>query len=179
MSPNLTPKGRLWLLPTLAISALAMTPAATASDKVPPRATLHADGHVQRGHRYVSSWTRPSGPGECVTAAADGLLRFGAPLHVGSGRRTIRIRFHKSQRPEDRLSIEAWKELDSNGEPLGEPKVLPYQLLRESHRRHSRWSARVRPVVSSDLYLSVFARWRDTDGCGGIQDAAWSFHLAP
>jgi hypothetical protein len=167
---------------SLAIGAsflIALTSLAFAGDRAPPRATLKEGGQVQRGHLYRSSWTRPTGDGECVTTAIDGLLLFGVPLHTGAGSQAVRIRFHKTQRPKGRLVIQGWTAVDSNGEPLGKAKLLPYHLVREFHKGYSRWAARVKPRVAADLYLSVFARWRDTDGCGGLQDAAWSFHLQP
>jgi hypothetical protein len=169
--------------PTLALTLLAaciaLAAPVLANDRVPPRTTLHHGSGVQRGLLSTRSWARPSTDGLCVTKSVDSLPRFGRPLHVGAGPQPIRIRFHKVDRPKDGLLILAWTTLDSGGNPLGKAERLRYHLRGEMHHGRPQWIARLTPAIASDLYLLVFARWKDTDGCGTLQDASWTFHLAP
>jgi hypothetical protein len=154
--------------------------AAPASDKLPPAAILHAAGKAQKGSLWSYGWSRPGLPGECVGGNADGVIRFrGHGLSIGFGERVLKIKFHKRERPRS-VQIESWTQIDQDGYPVGQSRVLPNRVVRRGNGESRRWIVRLKKLlVSGDLYLDVFARWRTTNGCGRVNDASWFFHVGP
>ena len=171
--------GRAIAVAGAVVALAAATPAL--ADHRPPIAALHVR-HVadaQRGLLYSYEWVRPGGHGLCVAEAADGIRHWGHALRVGSGKHVARIVFANRTRPRS-LAISGWRRLGSGGAPVGRPHHFDYEL---SPRRHAgrvkAWRARFsyRLRAGHHLYFDVFGRWRDRQGCGGTQDASWTFHV--
>jgi hypothetical protein len=103
-------------------------------------------------------------------------------LHVARGVQELRLRFRKRHEPQD-VTVTIWNRVKEQGEyqkPIGEPKYVSPEL---SPRYRDGvlwgWAADFHLNVSGHRYLSTFARWPDQQGCGDMQDASWSFHVAP
>jgi hypothetical protein len=111
--------------------------------------------------------------------AVDGIRRWKQAIRVGGGRRAARIVFRNPTRPRS-LAISGWRRLDSDGEPVGRAQRFDYEL---SPRRRGgkvvgwRASFSFRLRAGRYLYFDVFGRWPDRQGCGGSQDASWTFHV--
>ena len=150
---------------------------ALAHDHFPPDARIMAAGGRQRGLDYSVSWSRPSGPGECVTTDGDGDQVFPPGLAVPPGRVKGELLLTKRHRPQ-RLKLIGWEEVDEQGHAVGRGTVIDYDL--GAKRRRGRVVSRVASfavTVTDELYLAAGASWRDRDGCGGTQSVAWTFHL--
>ena len=177
---------RVWLASfgILAGLAIAVATAAAVGDRSPPSVTLHHGDDRQYGEPWTATWTTSSGHDLCSTLIADGIpaidpAAMDAALHVGTGLHELRFRFHTSKRPYKRIGISAWTAIDADGLPVGPSHRLPYRLVSERSHGHTRWAALIRPIVSSDLYLNVSARWKDEGPCGGVDRSSWVFHVAP
>lgn len=158
-----------------------LAPAPALADHKPPGAHLRIAGQrgVELGRLYSYDWTRPSGePGFCVTGSADGPQRFGRAMLVKPGTRSVAIAFRTRQRP-GKLEINAWRKLDEHGSPVGPSERIHYVL--EARRRSGRvraWRAEFSiPKLSGGYFIDAFGVWRDTQGCGGSEDASWTFHV--
>jgi hypothetical protein len=152
---------------------------ASAEGRSPPRVTLHHGDQQQRGLLWSSTWVSEAGSDFCGVALQDGRPTFGPALHVSSGPQAARIRLHKSLRPRHKPVIKAWTAVDADGHPLGTSHRLSSQLVKERHHGHQRWAAVIKPAVSSDLYISAFAGWNDPKSCSAVNNASWTFHIAP
>jgi len=156
---------------------IACSPAtALAHDHVPPATGARIAGEKQHGSLYSSSWTEPLG-GYCVTAAGDGPYPRKSALNLDRRRATAKIELRKAQRP-DELVVSGWRRVDENGSPAGPGEQLRARLQRRGHGDERHWIARVKVDLATPLYLDVFGRWRDRQGCETWQDASWAFHLA-
>lgn len=160
----------------LAAAITAVTPA-VADDPGPPEVTLHDGKTHQRGGIWSSEWTTFSGGG-CATGIGDGFPKMGSAMHVGAGRGRLWFRFHTSQRPH-KVAIVAWTAVDAEREPIGPWRALAHRVKKDLRQGRTSWVAVSRPSVSSDLYLNVRAYWKDRGPCGGLDNGAWTFHVAP
>lgn len=115
----------------------------------------------------------------CVTQSSDAPIWFPPPLRVLPGRHSASIILHKRERP-DQLSIAAWRRVDQHGFPKGDSEEIPFALVPQAEDGQvANWRADFAADVRRHFYFRVFGVWRDSEGCGEIQqDAAWSFHLA-
>jgi hypothetical protein len=164
----------------LLLVGLAATPA-SAHDHDPPTARLRLLGQVQRGAQGSYCWTQPTDEeGVCVGGCADYVSHFPDPLIVGAGEHSADLILRTRHRPRE-LHISSWTEVEAQGEyeqPKGEPREVPYRLVRDRSLRRVRMIARITVPVEDHLYISVFGRWRDCQGCSGSQDSSWTFHLS-
>jgi hypothetical protein len=138
-----------------------------------PRANLHVNGQAKRLGAWTSSWVWPDGPGFCVIEHSDGVPGFGqrADVHMHS---TPRIVFRKEQRPR-RVHAIAGKRLE-DGYPA-DPKRLDVKLLPRERDGARVWVAKLHARVRHKLFVDLTAHWRDVEGCGGNEEASWSFSL--
>ena len=169
------------LLASLCLSTASLAAAVRPADATASRtarATLHQEGESQRGRLWLRQQAGAAGASDCVISTLVGRRTFGPALHVGGGTPVVRIRFHKSLRPYRKPIVKVWTTVDAEGHPLGVPRRIPSQLVKEMHRGHQRWASLIEPDVFSDLYISVLAGWNDPKACG-IEDAGYTFHIAP
>ena len=156
-----------------ALAALVALATASAHDHRVPRANLHVGGMAKRLHPWSYGWVRGSSDG-CVAIHADGFPDFRprADVRVHPG---LRVVFRKSQRPR-RVQALASRHLADNGY-LANARRLPIQLRSRERDGHRVWVAAMHPTVRHRLFVDISAHWRDVDGCGGDQNASWSFGL--
>jgi len=138
---------------------------------------LRIAAEEQNGSLYSSSWTEPLGGDSCVTGSGDGPFPRKRALKVERRRATAKIMLRKSQRP-DQLVVSGWRKVDDNGSPAGPRERLPTRLQSHGHGKERYWIATVEVDLATPLYLDVFGRWRDRQGCETTQNGSWAFHLA-
>lgn len=147
-------------------------------DSSPPPERLLVPAGAQKGDFGYAYWIWRYEGGECVNSGIPSLAptRFRQrPLRVNRLHPKARIAFHKPTRPR-RIDVHAWTNVDRQGHPQGRGRVLRYRLVR---RGPERWVLRLpRLRVRRHLYMTVYAAWPDTEGCGGMQYAVWQHHLA-
>lgn len=159
------------------LGLLAFPPAVVlAHDHAPPAAALRIAGAEQRGSLYSSSWTEPRGE-YCVSGSGDGPYPRKRALISARRQATAKIELRKAQRP-DTLMVSGWRKVDEDGSPRGPRERLPVRLRRRGRGTERYWVARVPVDLAAPLYLDVFGRWRDSQGCEASQDTSWGFHLA-
>ncbi len=125
-----------------------------------------------------SSWHYPSGENECINETTWYTTRFPETDTVAAGAK-LRVRVSKAQRP-DSFLVAAYREIDENGNPSGEGRMLKRTLERVVRDGKTvAWDV-VFTVkgTSRDYYLIAEGHWQDREGCGGNdQFASWSFHV--
>jgi len=156
------------------LAALAAFATVSAHDHRVPRANLHAGGVAKTLHPWNYEWVRRSGPGECIAIAADGIPNFRPRADVRK-HPGLRVVFRKSQRPR-RVQALASRHLADDGYLANAP-TLAVKLRRRDRGDHPVWVAAMHPTVRHRLFVDISAHWRDVDGCGGDQNASWSFRL--
>jgi len=156
------------------LAALAAFATVSAHDHRVPRANLHAGGVAKTLHPWNYEWVRRSGPGECIAIAADGIPNFRPQADVRK-HPGLRVVFRKSQRPR-RVQALASRHLANDGY-LANARTLAVKLRRRDRGDHPVWVAAMHPTVRHRLFVDISAHWRDVDGCGGDQNASWSFRL--
>jgi hypothetical protein len=104
---------------------------------------------------------------------ADGVATFRrrADVHLHS---TPRIVFHKTQRPKE-IAVYAARHLHRGY--LRHAKRLDVNLRKSDRSGHRVWIAKFRALVRDRLFVDLTGYWRDTEGCGGPEDASWDFAL--
>ena len=162
---------------TIALAAMAVPIAATAAlahDHRVPRANLHVNEQAKRLGAWTYSWVWPDGPDFCVVEHSDGIPGFRprADVHLHS---TPRIVFRKQQRPR-RVRALAGERLE-DGYPAN-PKRLEVKLLPREREGARVWVAKLHARVRHKLFVDLSAHWRDVEGCGGNEEASWSFSLS-
>ena len=125
-----------------------------------------------------SSWHYPSGDNECTNETTFYRTRFPETDRVAAGAK-LRVRVSKVQRP-DSFFMGAYREVDENGEPSGEARMLKRTLERVVvDGKTVAWDTVFsvnRP--NRDYYLVTGGLWKDREGCGGNEQFAyWSFHV--
>jgi hypothetical protein len=110
--------------------------------------------------------------------AEDGPRLFPEGSQVAPGQVAARIRIGKDERPNG-FSITAWRAVDAQGFAVGPSDSVDF-MLRPRKRGDDvvAWIARFKAVVAGDYYIAASGQWRDREGCGGMQSAAWTFHLS-
>jgi hypothetical protein len=153
--------------------ALVAATTALGHDHHVPRVNLHVNEQAKRLGAWTSSWVWPDGPDFCVVEHSDGVPGFGRPagVHLHS---TPRIVFRKEQRPR-RVRALAGKDLE-HGYPA-DPKRVEVDLLQRERDGSRIWVAKLHTRVRHKLFVDVTAHWRDVEGCGGDEEASWSFSL--
>jgi hypothetical protein len=157
----------------VSLAALGGAAAVWAHDHRVPRASLHVNGQVKRLSPWSASWTRRTGPNECVAWVADGVPNFRpiADVHLHS---TPRIVFRKEQRPSN---VHVLVDDHLRNGYLADAERLEV-VLRKGHRGDRRvWIAKFRARVPDRLFVDIEARWRDVEGCGGHESASWDLRL--
>ena len=155
-------------------AALVAAPAVWAHDHRVPRANLHVNEQAKPLGAWTSTWVRPDGPGFCVIEHSDGVPGFRprADAHLHS---TPRVVFRKQQRPRQ---VKALASDHLAHGYLGRNAQRVDVHLRPRHRDGRRvWVAKLHTTVRDRLVVDVTAHWRDAEGCGGNEQASWSFSL--
>jgi hypothetical protein len=157
---------------------LAQGPAPAHDHRIPDTVLKKGAKQLQAGTLVKeSSWNRATGEGECLNESALYRTRFPETDRVAAGRE-LRVRIFKAQRP-DSFQIAAYREVDENGEPGGEARLMRRSLERVVvGGKTVGWDAVFtvdRP--SRHYYLIGGGHWQDREGCGGDQYAYWSFHV--
>ena len=87
----------------------------------------------------------------------------------------MRVVFEKAQRPE-RVEIEVYKRLGRDKTPAGDPRVKTPDLRpRRVDGATVAWKAVFNLRVEDRRYVIASGDWRDSEGCGGNQGAAYVF----
>lgn len=161
--------------------ALAGPVPANARDHHVPSTRLRAGtGETQRGALFQSDWTAPSKSkdGTCAFGSGDGPESYPEGLVVGTDQTTVRIRIGKQEKPVA-LKLWGWRAVDANGSATGPTENIDYTLKKRTPKdRRAAWVARFSVEVVGDYYIQMYGRWRESEGCGGTQQAWWSFHLS-
>lgn len=139
-----------------------------------PGVKLRVNGQTKWLQPWSTTWSRQTGPNECVTQVGDGIPNFRPKVEVDHLHAKPRIVFRKRQRPR-RVRAYADDRV-SNGYPY-DGKALDL-TLRPRQRRGDRrvWVAKLQATVEDTLFVNVNARWQDRDSCGG-GNASWDFAL--
>lgn len=109
-----------------------------------------------------------------------GFPTFPKPVEGTPGDPAV-IRF-KKQAPPLETSLKAWREVDHQGQPEGDPIPIPNALL-PAGGGHKAWEIHfLIPPLGEHLYLLAEAYWADEEECSqqpdlGSQYAAWTFHV--
>lgn len=154
---------------------------AQAQHRKPPRVILKAPHSWQRGVLGTHCWSwvdrgSDEGTGFCADAFGHS---FPEPDTTAAGGRA-RFRMWAPRRPAE-VSIMAWREVDGEGQPVGEGSEVPFVL-----RRHFKDGELVAfdakfdlPDESGELYLWLFAKWEEIryPHGRGEGDGSWDFHL--
>lgn len=165
------------LITLLCIAASQAGTSALAHDHLVPRATVQIGDQQQLGRVWTSSWVSSSGNDGCAVGGGDGTRRFRKGALEFSSPARIRFVVWKRQHPRA-LVISEWHEVDENGVPQGNRKRRDPRLKPISSGGEVRaWSARLRLARARSYYLEARGRWADVEGCRGVQEAAWLFHL--
>lgn len=164
----------------LTLLAVGLAPA-WANHRHPPRAVLMAPHAWQKGVLGTYCWAysdkgSSEGTGKCVDTFAHS---FPEPDGSTAGELAT-IRLWAKRLPEE-ASVDMWREVDENGEPVGEAERLV--VVVKPHRKDGTivaYDLRFRlPDTAGDVYLTAFAKWgtiRYEDGKGD-GDAFYDFHL--
>ncbi len=164
----------------LLLTTFLLAAPALADDHAPPRATLEIDGERAAGRSSVpDQWESRNGD-VCAHGVSDGFIVFRRrALEVKPEFHFGHILIFKSQRP-DKLLVKGWAEVDADGRPTGGPDRLERRMISVTRNGEIvAWDVWV-PIEmepDADLYIHVAGHWRDREGCGGMQKAAWTFHL--
>lgn len=156
---------------------LAASHPATAHDHAPPRTVVHAPGVRQVGDLVSQCWTQPTTSGTQMVCGQGG-WHFPKTVDLEEDRSDLSLRIRKAMPPtEFRLTL--WTLRRSTGEPRGRgedllttftPAVVNGRVVQEVG-----FSL---PKGHRCYYLRAFGVWKDEDGSGTDQDAAWTFRLA-
>lgn len=151
-----------------------------AQHRRPPKVVVKAPGAWQRGVLGTYCWSYVDrGSNEGTGFCADSLHGFPEAEPAGAGD-PARFRLWAPKRPAE-LSILFWRELDENGQPVGDGEAIPAEL--RPHRKDGELVAFDAlfdlPTETGDHYLWVFAKWEEIRyGHGrGEGDGSWDFHL--
>jgi hypothetical protein len=155
------------------LAALGVVATVAAHDHRVPRASLHVGGATTKLHPWSFEWISRSGDA-CSAIAADGLPNFkprvGVRVHP-----LVRVVFRKSQRPHRVHAVASHQLADHHH--LANARRLPVKLRARDRDGHRAWVAVMHPTVRHRLFVDIRAHWPDVDGCGGDQNASWSFGL--
>ena len=163
----------------VALLATCLTPA-WANHRHPPRAILKAPHTWQKGVLGTYCWNYvDKGSDEGVGFCADSLHSFPEPDSSSAGE-PAKIRLWAKRLP-DEASVSFWRELDENGQPVGEPET--FVSVVKPHRKDGQIVAYdvrfVFPETPGHLYMTAFVRWsglRYDDGRAD-GDASYDFHV--
>ena len=155
-------------------AALMAATAAWGHDHRVPRVNLHVNEQAKRLHAWSYSWVSADGPGRCVGEEGDGVPGFRprAEVHLHS---TPRVVFRKKQRPR-RVKALASDHL-AHGYLGRNARTLGVDLRPRRRDGHRVWVAKLGATVRDKLFVDLSAHWRDIEGCGGDEEASWSFSL--
>ena len=154
---------------------------AWANHRHPPRAILKAPGAWQRGVLGTHCWSYvDKGSDEGVGFCADTFGHdFPKPDRSEVGA-TAKIRLWAKRVP-SQYSVDQWRSVDQNGEPIGEPERLT--VILRPHRKDGEIVAYdlrfTLPTTPGHVYLTAFAQWdtiRYADGRAD-GDAFYDFHV--
>ena len=154
---------------------------AAANNDKPPSVELRVRGveGAQKANRYSSDWLDCEafdGQVGCTGKSADGPREFPAPFKTPSEDVTARFVIHKPEEPDD-VIVEAWRNLDRNGTPIG-PVPTDVELVpKPSSSAQKRWIVKVSTAPSRHLYFDLFGRWRDQVATEETESASWTMHL--
>lgn len=157
----------------------ASVPAGAHDHRIPQTILKKGARELQPGTRVEeSNWVYPAGDGLCANENAVYRWRFPYTNRVLAGSE-LKVRIFKSQRP-DSFEIAAYPELDKDGFPSGEGRLLNRDLERVVRDGKTvAWDAifKVRRP-DRDYYLVGEGHWKDREDCGDAdQYASWSFHV--
>jgi hypothetical protein len=156
---------------------LPATSTAARRDESIPKVWLRAEGQQQRGGVWTSEDVSPSGEEACVGAISDGIPvppRRGVQLE----REPFRGRLVILRDEEPRVRLNAFTELDEDGFiDFSSRQRIRHRVRPVPSRADARrWVVRFRTPAQDDVYLDLFASWRDPSGCGR-DSANYVFHL--
>jgi hypothetical protein len=155
------------------LASTAMAVGASAHDHRVPRTRLHVGEHGVRLVPWSYEWVRRSG-GYCTAQAADGAPTFRPIVDVHEPKSFPRVVFRKPDRPR-RVVVRVSDHLEDGY--LANAQRIRARLQARHRNGHRFWVASTGVTVTHRLFFDVYARWRDTEGCGGREDASWSFRL--
>jgi hypothetical protein len=163
---------RLALLLGLGAMVVASAPS-LAQDRRPPATSVHVGGVVKRLRPWSVDWVRRRGH-HCVATHRNGIPTFEPRIRVGRRHVKAKVVFEKARKPR-RVRAFAGRHLVAGN--LAHPRRLDVRLRQRGSGRGRRWVAKMRVKVKRRAFVDVIAGWRDTEGCGGREGAAWSFRL--
>ena len=158
----------------LALAMLLALPAgAWAHDHAVPDALLVTEQGSGEGRNYTATWARGSGR-YCAVATTVGAYGWpGPPVEWVPGTE-MAVRFDTRHKP-TRVRAHAFLLGDATTETAIYGKVdVPHELRKVEVDGKTMWEAVLSPPPWPDLWLDVWARWNDQDGCHP-QVAGWRF----
>jgi hypothetical protein len=169
------PRARPILVLGLVVSVgLAAACLGWANDRHVPRANVSVSGTAKLLSPWSVEWVKSGRHHMCSRESGDGIPSFRPRVGVDRAHVSPRVILHKRQRPR-RVIAYADNRL-ANGY-LAHARRVPVEL-RARHRHGQRyWVAEMKVHVKHRLLFAVTAFWRDVEGCGGRESAAWSFGL--
>jgi hypothetical protein len=158
----------------VAATAVAAWPeGAGAHDHTIPRAKVISRKAWQRGRLKSFCWI--TGRASTGTACSESTYSWPSRDRTPADKRAL-VRIKKIQ-PPDRLKLTRWRRVDNHQNPVGDGKVVNYNLETTTHSGDVVQEARFHlPQKLGHYYLKVKGVWRDTIS-GENQNATWVFHL--
>lgn len=157
-----------------------VSPAQAKHDE-PPRGVLKAPHSWQLGEFFAYCWShRDRGSNRGQSVCVDTFAHSYPEPDVTIAGAEARIRTWAPRRPRQ-FSIDIWREVDANGQPLGKSERLPFTF--EPHRKDGRLVAYdaifTLPAEPGEAYLTVFSAWNEIERRDGFSDgdAFYDFHL--
>lgn len=158
----------------LALAVLLALPAgASAHDHAVPKALLLTEHGSGEGSNYTATWAHGDGR-YCSVLTGDGVYPWpGPPVQwvPGTG---IAVRFETRHEPRKVVAHAFLLGDPTTGTPIYGEVDVPHELRKVRVDGKTMWEAMLSPPPWPDLYLDVWARWNDQDGCHP-QVAGWRF----
>jgi hypothetical protein len=174
----MTAKGAGALALGISVALSLFSGAAPAHDHKPPRVVLRSPGDRQIGRPWSYEWSARESENTCSGVHADGIPNYRRRALIWRPRRKLHLRLFKRHQPR-RLIVRMWVRLDDSGEPVGQGRRADVSLRRARIDGRRIWIAGFygRRDARRHLYLGVYVRYRDVEGCGGSQNMLVAFHL--
>lgn len=152
---------------------------ARADDHIPPALIARAGKQEQLGQTWSDSWVGSDSHGGCVFSSGDGAAIFRKKAPKFRAPNLIHLEFTKVEGPESVQIILARKIRERSRTASG-PRTRPrfaIEPVTDEEGAITSWEAVFRGARERHYYITVYASWQDTEGCGGVQSVAYVVHL--
>ncbi len=144
-----------------------------AHDHHVPRAHLEVNGEEARLGPWSIEWVSGNGT-SCAAMSVDGIPNFRPIVEVDHSHVGLKVVFHKEERPR---AVAAYVDDRLENGYLANGRRVPVDLHARRSDGRRFWVAQMHVTLHRRLFFDVNGRWRDEQGCGGREDANWSFRL--